>query len=75
MILPSEIERMLDETLEKINNVFPTHSKSSCDDENLYNRGAIFLLPRCERCEALERLRLWRVEHEYNKLKASLAKA
>jgi len=44
-------------------------------DESLYNCSTIFLHSRCSRCEALEKLRLWRIEYEYKQLKAQLASA
>jgi len=75
MILPDDVNASLDETLEKINQEYPEHSRTSCNDENLYNCSTIFLHSRCSRCDALEKLRLWRIEYEYKELKAQLASA
>ena len=44
--------------LERINIEYPDHDRTSCNDENLYNAGDIFLRYRCERCESLNQLRM-----------------
>ena len=75
MKLPDDVEDGLAETLRDVNARFAEHDRNSCNDENLHNCGTIFLPPRCQRCEALEKLRVCRIEYEYEALKAQLASA
>jgi len=57
-----------EEDLERINKEWPKHCRTSCNDDDLYNSGTVFYRHRCERCEALDRLRLRVIEREYKRL-------
>lgn len=67
-----KIEDEYSEGLNQVNARYPNHDRTSCNDENLYNSGTLMLHHRCERCEVLSRLKAWRIESEYEALKAKL---
>lgn len=66
-----ELEGLSD--LEKINAVWPTHSRTSCNDTDLYNAGSIYLRHRCDRCEALSQLQFQELKNK-TKVQEELAK-
>lgn len=41
---------------------YPEHDRTSCNDENLYNAGNIMFRYRCSRCESLRQLKVWKLE-------------
>lgn len=73
--LKDEDEEKYEEYLAEIDALHPKHDRTSCDDNDLYNRGFVLLPPRCARCEALSQLKAWRTAHEHALLKVMLSHA
>lgn len=71
--LKDEDEEQYEEYLAEIDALHPKHDRTSCDDNDLYNRGFVLLPPRCARCEALSQLKAWRTAHEHALLKVMLS--
>lgn len=58
-----DYENQLAEYEEWISEKYPEHDRTSCSDANLYNAGTVMPRYRCDRCESLNQLKYWKMEH------------
>ena len=55
--LSEHSETDYDQLQRDIDEAYPHHERTSCDDQNLYNAPTLLLTSRCARCQALDQLR------------------